>query len=117
MRLAPREEFLVLAEHGVNQLIEHILGRLAEERGIREQRLVALPIQPRNVADQVLPARAGLDHRHTLSSSAAIADRLPRALTVDSGDDNAAQHDCNPSWNGGVITCGLFGHSAGAAVA
>ena len=72
MRLTPGEELLVFGEHGVNELIEDVLGRLTEKRGVRKQRLVGFAIQPRDVPDDVLPARAGLDHRHTDSFRAAI---------------------------------------------
>jgi hypothetical protein len=55
---APRLEVAVLREDGFHQLIQHVLGRLADEPGVREQRLVVLAIQARDVADEVLLCRA-----------------------------------------------------------
>ena len=49
MRLTPGEELLVFGEHGVNELIEDVLGRLTEKRGVRKQRLVGFAIQARDV--------------------------------------------------------------------
>ena len=44
----------------VDQLIEHIFRRFTEECRVREQRLVALAIETRDVPDDVLPAGARL---------------------------------------------------------
>jgi hypothetical protein len=56
---APRLE-VVLREHSFHQLIQHVLGRLADERGVHEQRLVVLAIKARDVADEVLCVVRGL---------------------------------------------------------
>ena len=67
MHVAPREEFFAPGQHGVDELVEHILGRLAEERGVGKQCLVALAIQARNMTNQVLPACVGFNHWYTNS--------------------------------------------------
>ena len=63
---APGLKVAVFGEHRFDELIEHVLGRLADERGVREQRLVVLPIEPREVADEMILRRARFDCGHGL---------------------------------------------------
>ena len=64
---APCLEVLVLAEHRVDDLIEHVIGRLSDELGVGKQGLVRLAIEPRDVPDQLLSTRARFDQRHAPS--------------------------------------------------
>jgi hypothetical protein len=68
-------EFLVLGQHGRDELIQYVFERLTDERRIGVHRLVALAIQARNAADEMLPARAGFDHCRADSFRAAIRGR------------------------------------------
>jgi hypothetical protein len=61
---SPLNEFLVLGEHGINHLIEDVVSRLAEERGVRVQRLRGLSIESRDVPQDLFPARTRFDERH-----------------------------------------------------
>ena len=64
---APRLKLLVLREHGVDHLVQHVVGRLAEELRVGVQRLVRLAIEPCDVPDQLLASRARFDERHGTS--------------------------------------------------
>ena len=64
---APTLKVLVLAEDGVDHLIEHVIGRLSYELGIGKQGFVRLAIQPRDVPDQLLSTRTRFDERHAPS--------------------------------------------------
>src|SRR5258706_4412108 len=64
---SPRDKLLVSGEYGVDQLIEHVLGRLAEKRRVRVQGLLILLIQAGAELDEALPTRAGFDDGHTHS--------------------------------------------------
>src|SRR6266446_5638773 len=64
MSSAPRDKFLVSAQYDVDQLIEHVLGRLAEKRRVRVQGLLILLIQAGAELDEALPTRAGFDDGH-----------------------------------------------------
>jgi hypothetical protein len=63
----PCLEVLVLGEDRIDYLIEHVVGRLAEELGVGEQRFVRLAIQPDDVPDQLLASRTWFDERHAAS--------------------------------------------------
>src|SRR6266849_11206311 len=67
MLSSPRDKFLVSGQYDVDQLIEHVLGRLAEKRRVRVQGLLILLIQAGAELDKALPARAGFDNGHTHS--------------------------------------------------
>lgn len=54
IHFAASEKFPVVAQHGFDEPIHHVFGRRTEERGIGEQRLVALAIQTCDVADWML---------------------------------------------------------------
>ena len=58
---APLLEVLVLGEDGIDHLVEHVLGRLADEVRVRVQRLVGLPIETRAMSNELLSAGARLD--------------------------------------------------------
>lgn len=60
----PGLEFLVPRQDGIDDLVQHVVGRLAEEMGVGVQRLVGLAIESRDVPDQLLATRAGFDERH-----------------------------------------------------
>jgi hypothetical protein len=57
---APLQEILVLREHGIDRLIEDVLGRLAEKVRVRIQGLVAFVIEARAMAHRRLPRGRGL---------------------------------------------------------
>jgi hypothetical protein len=61
---SPLDEFLVFGEHGINHLIEDVVSRLAEERGVRVQRLRGFSIESRNVPQDLFPAGPRFDERH-----------------------------------------------------
>src|SRR5580704_4983046 len=67
MLSSPRDKLLVSGQYSVDQLIEHVLGRLAEKRRIRVQGLLILLIQAGAELDEALPTRAGFDDGHTHS--------------------------------------------------
>src|SRR6202163_3276515 len=67
MLSSPRDKLLVSGQYSVDQLIEHVLGRLAEKRRVRVQGLLILLIQAGAELDEALPTRAGLDDGHTHS--------------------------------------------------
>src|SRR3984893_18758988 len=67
MLKGPRDKFFVSGEYDVDQLIEHVLGRLAEKRRVRVQGLLILLIQAGAELDEALPTRAGFDDGHTHS--------------------------------------------------
>ena len=61
MLSSPRDELLVFGKHRVDELIEHVLRRLAQEVRVRVERLVRLAIQACDVPHQLFAARAGFD--------------------------------------------------------
>src|SRR5262249_2159552 len=65
MRGPPLQELFVLREHGVDYLIEHVLGRLAEKVGVCVQRFVVLAIEASPMFHQLLAASPRLNQRHT----------------------------------------------------
>ena len=67
MRGSPLQELFVLCEHGVDHLIQHVLGRLAEKVRIGIQRFVVLAIEASPMFDKLLAAGPRLDQRHTCS--------------------------------------------------
>src|SRR5688572_27740975 len=64
MRLPPLYELLVASEHGVDHLVQDVLGRLPEELRVRIQRFVVLAVESRSMLHQLLAARARLDQWH-----------------------------------------------------
>src|SRR3954464_4914671 len=74
---APTLKVLVLAEDGVDHLIEHVIGRLSYELGIGKQGFVRLAIQPRDVPDQLLSTRTRFDERHAASIERARVNASP----------------------------------------
>jgi len=61
---SPLHEFLVLGEHGVDNLVQHVVRGLAEERRVRVQRLGVLSIESRDVPQDLFPAGSRFDERH-----------------------------------------------------
>src|SRR5687768_11276481 len=64
MRLPPLDELLVASEHGVDHLVQDVLGRFAQELRVRIQGLVVLAVESGSVLDELLAARAWLDQWH-----------------------------------------------------
>src|SRR5688500_4881343 len=64
MRLPPLDELLVASEHGVNHLVQDVLGRFAQELSVRVQRFIVLAIESCAVLHELLAARARLDQWH-----------------------------------------------------
>ena len=64
MRLPPLHELLVASEHGVDHLVQDVLGRFAQELRVRIQGLVVLAIESGSVLHELLAARARLDQWH-----------------------------------------------------
>src|SRR2546428_719941 len=64
MRLPPLHELFVASEHGIDHLIQDVLGRFAQELRVRIQGLVVLAIESGSVLDELLAARAWLDQWH-----------------------------------------------------
>jgi len=62
---APLDELLVLRQHSVDHLVQHVVGGLSKERRIRVQRFVVLSIEPRDVAEDLLSAGPWFDERHS----------------------------------------------------
>jgi hypothetical protein len=67
MLRTPVDKLPVLRQYGVDQLVQHVLGRLAEKVRIGVQGLVVLLIQPRAMFNEMLPPRAGFNHWHGFS--------------------------------------------------
>ena len=55
---SPLHELLVAREHGHDQLVQDVLGRLAQEVCVRMKRLVALAIEPGSMLHELLGACA-----------------------------------------------------------
>src|SRR6188472_567344 len=64
---SPRDELFVLCEHGVDELIEHVLCWLAEEVRVRVKRFARLAIEACDVSHELFTARAGFDEWHGAS--------------------------------------------------
>src|SRR4051794_27104457 len=80
----PLHELLVLRQDSVDHLIEHVVGRLAEERRVRMQRLGVFSIEPRDVADDLFSAGPWFDKRHStlLLTHKRALDVLPKAARL-----------------------------------
>src|SRR5882672_6781672 len=79
----PRQEFLVLREHRLNELIDHVLGRFTEEVRVCVQGLVVLAIEARDVPHELLPACAWFDHRHGRLLSVRMTRRSSSRIRAD----------------------------------
>src|SRR5262245_35487483 len=62
----PLRELLVLRQHCVDDLIEHVVGRLTEKCRVLIQRLGVLSIEPRDKTDHLFSAGAWFDERHSI---------------------------------------------------
>src|SRR5262245_8317730 len=62
---APLRELLIPGQHRVDDLIEHVVRRLAEKGRVRVQRLRVLSIEPRDMTDDLFSAGAWFDERHS----------------------------------------------------
>jgi len=62
---APLDELLVLRQHRVDHLVQHVVGGLSEERRVRVQRFAVLSIKSRDVAEDLLSSGPWFDERHS----------------------------------------------------
>ena len=60
VRRAPGGELLVFREHGLDQLVDDVVGVLVDERGVRVQRLVVLLVETGAVFGEIFPLTRGL---------------------------------------------------------
>ena len=72
MPLTPRDEFPVLTQDCVHELIEDVVGRFRDEFRVRVERLVVLLVETHDVAYHALSSGARFDHRHDGLHSAAV---------------------------------------------
>jgi hypothetical protein len=61
---APLLEIAILREDGIDELIQGVVRWFADDRGVREECLVILFVEARDVADRVFLPSARLDRRH-----------------------------------------------------
>src|SRR5471030_400920 len=66
LRRAPRHELPILRDRGVDQLIEHVVGRVADEPCVEHERVTIRLLEPANVTHGLDPIGARLDERHTV---------------------------------------------------
>jgi len=64
VRGTPGQEVLVSTEDRLDELIEHVLGILVNERRVRVQDLVAVAVETRAMFDEMLSTRTRLDDGH-----------------------------------------------------
>jgi hypothetical protein len=62
---APLRELLVSRQHRVDHLVHDVVGGLAKEGRIRVQRFDVLPIESRDVAEDLLSSGPWFDERHS----------------------------------------------------
>ena len=62
---APFREVFVSREHRVDHLVQHVVGRLPEERRVRVQRFAVLSIKSPDVAEDLLSSGPWFDERHS----------------------------------------------------
>ena len=77
MPLAPGDEFPVLPEDGIDELIEDVVSGFSDEFRVRVKRLVVLLVETHDVAYHALASRARLDHRHDGLHSAEAHAAIP----------------------------------------
>jgi hypothetical protein len=82
---APRLEIPISRENAFNELIHHVLRRLADELCVRKKRLVVLAVQTRDVANEVLLRRARFDGWHVVLQSVDLSEH--------SGARRAPEHE------------------------
>src|SRR5471032_697176 len=66
LRRAPRHELPILRDRGVDQLIEHVVGGVADEPCVEHERVTIRFLEPANVTHGLDPIGARLDERHTV---------------------------------------------------
>jgi hypothetical protein len=62
---APPDEFLVFRQHGVDHLVQYVVGGLSKERRVRVQRFAVLSIKSRDMAKDLLSSGPWFDERHS----------------------------------------------------
>ena len=77
MLLTPGDEFPVLTEDGIDELIEDVVGGFSDEFRVRVKRLVVLLVETHDVAYHALASGARLDHRHDGLHSGAAPAAIP----------------------------------------
>ena len=77
MPLAPGDEFPVLPEDGIDELIKDVVSGFSDEFRVRVKRLVVLLVETHDVPYHALASRARLDHRHDGLHSGAAPAAIP----------------------------------------
>src|SRR5580765_8432153 len=72
----PRHERTILGDRRVDQLIEDVVGRVADEPGVEHERVTIRLLEPADVTDGPDSIGARFDERHTVSFSSAARLRL-----------------------------------------
>src|ERR1700693_3061032 len=67
----PRHELTVLGDRGLDQLIEDVVGRVADKPCIEHERIAVRLLQPADVTHDLDPMGTRLDERHRFSFSSA----------------------------------------------
>ncbi len=114
---SPLHELLVAREHGIDQLVQDVPGRLALEACVRIQRLVALAIEPGSMLHELLTARARLDQWHDALSFTkvdATVVTVSRRGARRAGGQLWARHGVGSTTRAEVRVSGRLGHAAGA---
>jgi hypothetical protein len=104
-------------QHGFDEPIHHLFGPLTEERGIGEQRLVALAIQTCDVADEMLRRERTLitDTRILFARRSGIGCGTLTRMQIGAPTRNDAIGFAR--WKGEAISCRFAAYRHGAAVA
>jgi hypothetical protein len=81
MRHAPLWKSLSLA-NGIGDLIEPVLGRLADKVRVGEQRVVCFPFETHPMSDELLSAGSRLDQQHDPSEETTRGQAIRLAPTA-----------------------------------
>src|SRR5688572_14219260 len=117
VRSPPLHELLVAREHGINQLVQDVLGRFPHEVCVRVQRLVVLPIEPSPMLHDLLPARARLDQWHgtfSLKNVDGTVVTVSRRGARRAGGQLWARRGVGSTTRAEARVSGQLGHAAGA---
>src|SRR5436190_3634290 len=117
LRGSPLHELLVAGEHGIDQLVQDVLGRLAQDVCVRVQRLVVLAIEPGPMLDELLAARAWLDQWHgavSFTKVDATVVTVSRRGARRAGGQRWTRHGVVSTTRAKARVSGRLGHAAGA---